>query len=111
MSDDGSIDRRSRIELERAVLRLLCQSGGGPSLRNRAREILSGYQWSDDAHQATFEILVSFPTAGQEVLREQLPARLTRRGFPDFDFAGLFNAQAPSSADAEVLMLDLARHQ
>lgn len=35
---------------------------------------------------------MSFPSQSAPNLREQFPARLTRRGFPDFDFVELFSA-------------------
>jgi hypothetical protein len=70
-------------------------------VRARARQLLADYRWCEPVHQTVFEIVMSFPSASTGALREQLPARLTRRGFPDFDFASLFNAPRGSRADAE----------
>jgi hypothetical protein len=97
------------IDTERRVLAFLCQTGDEASQRRRARELLAGYRWSDGSHQAVFDILMCFPLASPEALRDQLPARLTRRGFPDFDFDSLFSAPAPSPSDAEELMRELTQ--
>lgn len=91
----------SLLELERQVLRALCQGGREGLLQESARSLLSAYRWSDPVHEALFEIVMSFPAASAAALREQLPARLTRRGFPDFDLERLFALTPPSAAQAE----------
>jgi hypothetical protein len=88
-------------ELERQLLCALCQGGSEDWLKESARSLLSAYRWSDPTHQALFEIVMSFPAASAAALREQLPARLTRRGFPDFDLELLFASTPPSAAEAE----------
>jgi len=87
---------------------VLCQVIGGDSLRNRARKLLTDYRWSDAAHQAVFETIVRLPQMSRPALRDQLPALLTRRGFPDFDFEALFAGPEPSASDAEEWMRRLA---
>jgi hypothetical protein len=96
----------SRIELERRVLAALCSETQGRSVREAARATLGSYAWSDAAHRAVFEIVMSFPSPSAAALHEQFPARLTRRGFPDFDFVELF-AASPHLAEAEEWMLQL----
>ena len=84
------------IELEGLVLRALCrgslQERATPpaSAREEARRRLAGYRWREPLHQAIFAIVVSLPSDDPKVLREQLPARLTRRGFPDFELDDFF---------------------
>lgn len=70
-------------------------------MREAARRQLADYVWYEAAHQALFEIAMSLPASNARVWRDQLPARLTRRGFPDFDFAALFAEAALSPAEAE----------
>lgn len=106
---DSPIGRESLVDLERRVLAILCQSGGEAAVRGQARQLLANYRWSDAAHQAVFEIVMSFPGPSCQALRDQLPARLTRRGFPDFDFQGLFNVSIPSPSNAEEWMRELAQ--
>jgi hypothetical protein len=110
--DDVDVSDRGRmIEIERRVLRILCQSVGEALVRERARELLANYRWSDGAHQAVFEITMCFPSTSCQALREQLPARLTRRGFPDFDLDALFTIPAPSGCEAEAWIRKLAQAQ
>ncbi|HEV2381753.1 MAG TPA: hypothetical protein VG206_18445 [Terriglobia bacterium] len=106
---DSPIGGESLLDLERRVLAVLCQSGGEGAVRGQARQLLTNYRWSDAAHQAAFEIVMSFPGASCQALRDQLPARLTRRGFPDFDFQALFNVPIPSPSNAEEWMRELAQ--
>jgi len=88
------------LEAEQALLRSLCQQ-----LFERARHkeivgILAGYKWQSGEHQILFEILHGSPTASAEGLREQLPAILTRKGFPEVNVESYFVAEAVSAAEA-----------
>src|ERR1700722_20314107 len=91
----------SMIDIERRVLATLCHSGSETAVRGQARQLLSNYRWSDDAHRAVFEIVMSFPSASCAALYDQLPGRLTRRGFPDFDFQALFDTTVLPPSEAE----------
>ncbi|HEY6291779.1 MAG TPA: hypothetical protein VI455_09505, partial [Terriglobia bacterium] len=86
------------MEIERRVLAALCRGTEEGPVRESARQLLADYRWREPVHQIVFEIVVRFPSTSTGALREQLPARLTRRGFPDFDFASLFNAPPGSRA-------------
>lgn len=97
---DTAVNAESRIQLERRILAALCIGTCEGSVRDFVRARLSDYTWTDAAHQAIFEIMTSFPSPNTAALREQLPALLTRRGFPDFDFIGLFSG--PIAAQEEV---------
>lgn len=94
------MNAESRIQLERRILAALCTGTREGSARGVIRTRLSNYAWTDAAHQAIFEILTSFPSTDPAALREQLPGRLARRGFPDFDFIGLLSG--PVAAREEV---------
>jgi hypothetical protein len=92
----------SRLQLESCLLAALCAgTAGASSLREMARSRLGNYGWSEAAFQAVFEIVVAFPSASPDALRDHLPALLTRRGFPDFDWAALFNAPAVTPGEVE----------
>lgn len=95
------MNTESRIQLERRILAGLCNGTGGPSGRETALARLSNYRWTEAAHRAIFEIMTSFPAMNAGVLREQLPARLTRRGFPEFDFASLLSVPVAAREDME----------
>lgn len=72
------------VDTERQVLRALYQRG--PDSRANLHA-LRAYRWSEPVHQVIFDLLADLQGANPELIREQLPARLTRRGFPDFDLA------------------------
>jgi len=52
-------------------------------------KLLQSYRWREPLHQVIFDVLATMQGAQPEIIREQLPAHLTRRGFPDFDLTWL----------------------
>jgi hypothetical protein len=93
-------DDQSVVDSERQVLRALCQ--GALDTRSNLNTLRS-YRWCDSVHQAIFDFLISRPAASAELIREQLPAHLTRRGFPDFDLSW-FRTEIPAEEDVEMLI-------
>jgi len=83
------------------VLAVLCSGNGKAEARELALRGLADYHWREPIHRAVFEIVTSFPSLTSRTLREQLPARLTRQGFPDFDFESLFDSQPLTPAELE----------
>jgi hypothetical protein len=67
---------------------------------------LTGYQFTDPVRQAIFDEVGKMGRERKEILRQELPARLTRRGFPHADFAALF---VPSSFTAAQALAMAAR--
>jgi hypothetical protein len=91
---------QSVVENERQVLRALCRGG----LDSRANlNTLRSYLWREPLHQVIFDLLVSLPGSNPELMLEQLPAHVTRRGFPDFDLSWL-QPNAPAENDVEQLI-------
>jgi hypothetical protein len=101
------VNAESRTQLERRILAALCAGTVEGSVREAARTGLARYSWSDAAHQAVFEIVMSFPSMSADALREQLPARLTRRGFPDFDFTSIFRGSVRAAEEVEAWITQL----
>jgi hypothetical protein len=102
-----SSDYSKRLcELERAVLRALCQPSLSHALRKRACEDLATHQWQAEDHRIVFAALQKARDTNVSPLLEQLPAHATRMGFPDIDWAALFE---PSQAiqDIDRLICDL----
>jgi len=93
-----------RLKDERRVLRTLCQGTPQGSVRASARDLLRTYRWREPLHHVIFEVILSIPTEVPEVIRTQLPARLTRRGFPDVDIEDLFKPHGLSKEEAERLV-------
>jgi hypothetical protein len=94
-------------EKERRVLRALCQGTLEGSVRASARALLAGYQWREPLHQVIFEAVLSIPGDSPELIRSELPGRMTRHGFPDFDLDDLFHPQDLSKDEVEGLMREL----
>ena len=97
-------DSQDLPQLERLVLRLVCQQ---PAARELGRNHLQPYRWRDLVHSVIFEIVTSMPPVSEEELRQQLPARLTRAGFPDFPWEELFVPLVSTPGEAERLILHL----
>ena len=89
------------------MLQALCQGTPQGSVRATARDMLRTYRWREPLHHVIFEVVLSIPTEAPEVIRDQLPARLTRRGFPDVDIEDLFKPHGLSKEEAEHLIRQL----
>lgn len=94
-----SPDEETLRRAERLLLSALAQGTREGSVREPARAKLAGYRWREPEHAVIFECLMALPSADPAAVREQLPALLTRRGFPDVGFADLF---APLELSREV---------
>jgi hypothetical protein len=85
------------IELERKLFRALFSEppAHSSSVRDenaRAAIVarLLAHRWQDPEHRVVFEALRSLPGRHAAELREQLPAQVTRMGFPDVDWDEYF---------------------
>ena len=76
-------------------------------MRASARDILRTYRWREPLHEVMFDVVLSIPTEIPEVIREQLPARLTRKGFPDVDIEDFFEPHGLSKEEAARLIRQL----
>ena len=95
------------IQTERCVLQALCQGAPEGSVREAAKVILRHYRWHEPLHQMIFNLLVEMPTDDPEVIRDLLPSRLTRKGFPDVAWEDFFQPHPLSKEEAERLMQHL----
>jgi hypothetical protein len=91
------------VLIETQVLCSICQGAFEGSVREFARAALVNYRWHDPTHQAIFQALMAIPSESADVIRAQLPSRLTRIGFPDLDWEWLF--ARPRQAKSEVKQL------
>lgn len=96
------------IETERLILCALCQGTREGSVREVARETLRQYRWREPLHATLFETIMSMPTESTAALREQLPSRLTRRGFPDVAWEDFFEPHSLSKQEVERMISKLA---
>jgi len=101
-------DDASLIQMEREVLRALCQGTREGSVRESAKRVLRRYRWRQPMHQVIYEVVVSLPSDAPEAVREHLPSRLTRCGFPDVRWEDFFAPPALSKKAAQRLMRALS---
>lgn len=96
----GGQSRDVRIAAEQMVLSALCQASSNAARKSAFRG-LENYQWRDLDHSVVFEALVEIASGRPEIIREQLPTLLTRRGFPDIEWGPLFEPITFSSEQLE----------
>jgi len=85
MSDDS---RSSHVvDIEAAILRALCSETTTEAARQRAVRDLTGYAWRETDHAVLFQAIAGTSRREGAKWREDLPARTTRMGFPDLDWA------------------------
>ncbi len=97
------------IRAERQVLQALCQGTPQGSVRATAQHLLQAYRWRNPIHRVVYEVLMTIPTEAPDLIRDQLPSRLTRRGFPDVDWEDIFRPHSLTKDAAERLMQELIR--
>jgi hypothetical protein len=97
------------IQKEVRILQALCQGTLEGSELERGKSVLKNYKWREPLHRLVFEVLNALPASTTPMLiREQLPSRLTRTGFPDVEWGQFFEPHSLSREEAERLMRELA---
>ena len=71
----------------RNALRLLCSVFVRPAARVRLSKLLDASLFSEVLDRVVFEEISRSGAVSSSRLRELLPARITNRGFPDFDLS------------------------
>lgn len=99
--------RSCRIRSEQLILQALCQGTQEGSIRETAALLLRDYVWQEPLYRVIYEVLLSIHGDNPIVIREQLPSRLTLKGFPDAPWEELFDPQDISKSEVEQLMQDL----
>ena len=98
MTLDASEEQRRAAEWE--LLRALCTGTLAGGERREALALLADYAFSDPIRQALFDEMANMGRQPPEILRQELPARLARRGFPDVDFDSLLAPPALTAGQA-----------
>jgi hypothetical protein len=96
----------SVCEIERAVLRALCQPSTTDALRESILRELAAHPWQAEDHRIVFNALRKIRNTNSCSLGEQLPAHATRMGFPDIDWAVFLDA-GEANLDVEKLAAHL----
>jgi hypothetical protein len=104
-SDDSSI---IATQIERDILRGLCagqiKSKNWHGIMNR----LSAYAWKDPEHKVVFDALQAIKSDDALTRRQELPAQVTRMGFPEVDWGKYLDADAQPGVPIEQLIDGLA---
>lgn len=90
--------------LERELLRALCARETSNGERQAVLACLREHAFADAVHREIFEALRDAGERNIDLVREQLPERLTRRGFPDVDFESFLAPLAPAAATVSELI-------
>lgn len=95
------------IQIERLILAAIFQEFADGPLDEPSRQRLASYHWQEPDHQAIFSALVRFPASHPSITAAELPARLTRLGFPDVECDFLKQPHGLSRNDAAKLIQQL----
>ena len=95
------------LQLEKLVLRLLCSGTAQGSIKETLPPLLRGYHWKSTLHRAIFNAIAAIPSDDPETLRQLLPAKLTRMGFPDVEWDEILSPSSLTRDEAIALVQQL----
>jgi hypothetical protein len=94
---------------ERQALRLLCSNLIRPLTRNELCSLLDPSVFQDTLHQVAFEEIRAAGQVPAHRLREELPGRITNRGFPDFELLEFLGKETATEGEIEELFMSVLR--
>jgi hypothetical protein len=103
MKTKHSLNRLSRERMERNTLRLLCSVLVKPGTRLEICRLLQPNDFLDPLPRIVFEEVLAAGDISSRQLRASLPARVSSRGFPEFDLDKLLAPKLASEAEIEQL--------
>jgi hypothetical protein len=92
------------VQLEQLALRLLCTGTLQGSVKDALVPLLRDYCWQRQLHLVIFNALAAIPSDDPATLRQLLPAKLTRMGFPDIEWEESFAPHSLSRDEAIALV-------
>jgi len=98
-----SQESNGRLQLERNTLRLLCSVLLKPGTRLEICRLLDPAVFHDPLRRVVFEEIRALGAVESRRLRELLPARVTNRGFPEFDLHDFLAPHDVSEAEIDKL--------
>jgi len=96
-------------QLERKALRLLLSDLLQPATRVELLRLMDEELFADDLHRVVYEEMREMGRVEARKLRELLPARITNRGFPDFDWNDFLGAKVATEKEIEELYASVLR--
>jgi hypothetical protein len=94
---------------ERDLLRLLCSMLVKPVTRVELCRLVDPEKFVDPVQRVLFEEIRALGQVDAKLLLQMLPARVTNRGFPDFDLDELLTPKLVSEQDIEKLFQSALR--
>jgi hypothetical protein len=94
---------------ERDLLRLLCSMLVKPVTRVELCRLVDPEKFVDPTQRVVFEEIRALGQVDAKLLLQMLPARVTNRGFPDFDLDKLLTPKLVSEQDIEKLFQSALR--
>jgi hypothetical protein len=98
-----TVESESRTLLERNTLRFLCSVLIKGGTRGEICRLLDPGVFQDPLRRVVFEEIRGLGSVDSRRLRELLPARVTNRGFPDFDLKSFFTPQEVGENEVDQL--------
>ena len=100
-------DKHHTVHMERQLLQALCQETTEGVLRDAAARLLTDYEWREPIHQAIFDSVKNIRPKSPVSIHDELPARVTRKGFPDINWDEFFAPSSLSKQQAEEMIRQL----
>jgi hypothetical protein len=97
------------IAAERDLLRLLCSVLVKPVTRVELCRLVDPAKFVEPLQRVLFEEIRALGAIDAKRLLQSLPARVTNRGFPDFDLDDLLTPKLVSERDIEMLFQSALR--
>ncbi len=94
-------------DLERKALHALCTDEGDADAWRRQARRLADHAWNDPEHKVVYDALRAIRSGDAETRRKELPAQVTRMGFPDVDWSNYLDEERSSDEALEELITAL----
>lgn len=95
------------LATELKVLQAMCTGTPEGTVWDKGMLLLGTYPFRDLVHQLIFDVLQEINTDLPEIICKQLPARLTKKGFPAVDWGKFLAPHSLTSPEAAELMRKL----
>ena len=105
----GKMDKDEESRQERQALRLLCSNLVRAATRVELCNLLDSSLFQDTLHRVAFEEIRTAGAVPAKRLREELPGRITNRGFPDFELLEFLGKDLASEDEIEELFMSVLR--
>jgi hypothetical protein len=89
----------SILALERLIVQAFCVGEYPPDDWDMLANQLAEYRWLDPDHKVVFEALRAVKSRDPRTRRDELPAQVTRMGFPDVDWRIYFELHEGLGSD------------